>query len=137
MQLSYNVANHGNLFPAVYNHLRSLPDAVLQHGDHSLPHPLAIYNKSLLRASSKPAQCHHGVFKLFTQETRLPDHGDCPTRLSLFNDHPHLMSASLVDQRRYKCSQNISQCGKQLLSCSDMPSLFLENNVLFIKSEIW
>lgn len=51
MQLSYNVANHGNLFPAVYNHLRSLPDAVLQHGDHSLPHPLAIYNKSLYRVS--------------------------------------------------------------------------------------
>lgn len=49
MQLSYSISQRGNLYPAIYNCLRSLPDSVLQHTDHGLRHPLAIYNISLRR----------------------------------------------------------------------------------------
>jgi hypothetical protein len=47
--LLYAVAQRGNLYPDVYNCLRSLPDIALQHGDHGLRHPLGIYSISFQR----------------------------------------------------------------------------------------
>jgi hypothetical protein len=49
MHLSYSISQRGNLYPVIYNCLCSLPDSVLQHADHGLRHPLAIYNISLSR----------------------------------------------------------------------------------------
>jgi hypothetical protein len=49
MRLSCSISQHGNLYPAVYNCLSSLPDSVLQYKDHGLRHPLGIYNISLGR----------------------------------------------------------------------------------------
>ncbi|SRR6266487_971579 len=47
MKLSYSVAQHGNLYPQVYNCLHSLPNIALHHVEHGLHHPLAIYSISL------------------------------------------------------------------------------------------
>jgi hypothetical protein len=49
MKLSLSLAQRGNLYPSVYNCLRSLPDCALHHSDHGLRHPLGIYSLSLGR----------------------------------------------------------------------------------------
>lgn len=49
MKLSLSLAQRGNLYPSVYNCLRSLPDCALHHSDHGLRHPQAIYSLSLTR----------------------------------------------------------------------------------------
>src|SRR6266700_7124083 len=49
MKLSLSIAQQGNLYPPVYNCLRSLPDCALHHSDHGLRHPLGIYSLSLGR----------------------------------------------------------------------------------------
>jgi len=49
MKLSLSLAQQGNLYPSVYNCLRSLPDCALHHSDHGLRHPLGIYSLSLGR----------------------------------------------------------------------------------------
>ncbi len=49
MKFTLSVAQQGNLYPSVYNCLRSLPDCALHHADHGLRHPLGIYSLSLGR----------------------------------------------------------------------------------------
>jgi hypothetical protein len=51
MAYSYKLSECGNLYPQIYNCLCSLPDITLQHSDHELRHPLAIYNTSLRRVT--------------------------------------------------------------------------------------
>jgi hypothetical protein len=51
MAYSYKLSECGNLYPRIYNCLCSLPDVTLQHNDHDLRHPLAIYNTSLRRVT--------------------------------------------------------------------------------------
>lgn len=51
MLLSYTIAQRGNLYPEVFNCLRSLPDIALQQGEHNLRHPLGIYSISLHRVT--------------------------------------------------------------------------------------
>lgn len=49
LKLSLSVAQQGNLYPSVYNCLRSLPDCALHHSDHGLRHPIGIYSLSFGR----------------------------------------------------------------------------------------
>jgi hypothetical protein len=49
MKFSLSVAQQGNLYPSVYNCLRSLPDCALHHSEHKLRHPIGIYSLSLGR----------------------------------------------------------------------------------------
>ncbi len=49
MKFTLSVAQQGNLYPSVYNCLRSLPDCALHHSEHKLRHPIGIYSLSLGR----------------------------------------------------------------------------------------
>lgn len=49
MKLERKTRRDGNLYPDVYNYLRSLPDDVLFHADYTERHPFSIYNLSIQR----------------------------------------------------------------------------------------
>jgi len=75
MQLSFSVAQHGNLYPPVYNCLRSLPDIALHHVEHGLRHPLGIYSRSLYRVTHAFQEVLNENDKIY--QTPMDGNGGC------------------------------------------------------------
>ncbi len=75
MELSFSAAQHGNLYPPVYNCLRSLPDIALHHLEHGLHHPLAIYSISLRRVTQAFQEVLNENDKIY--QTPMDANGEC------------------------------------------------------------
>jgi hypothetical protein len=75
MKLSYSVAQHGNLYPQVYNCLRSLPEIALHHSEHGLRHPLGIYSRSLHRVTQAFQEVLNENDKIY--QTPMDAKGEC------------------------------------------------------------
>jgi hypothetical protein len=77
MKILRSTVQDGNVFPIVYNYLRSLPTVALHHTDHSLRHPLAIYSISLERVTN----AFSSVLDEYNKLSKVPMNEDDEPRL--------------------------------------------------------